>query len=116
SPYHRGRIPHSTLAHEAESRVCGDLVHLELVLDATLHIWEAWFDGRGCAISQAAASLLTQMIEGKSAVELRGFQSDDMLALLAVRLSSARRGCGLLPWEVLQSLLERWPTAPPAPP
>ena len=50
SPYHRGHVEHPTIAHEDENPLCGDQVHLELVVEGD-RVKEAWFDGHGCAIS-----------------------------------------------------------------
>ena len=105
SPYHKGRLSQPTIAHEDENPLCGDHVHLELLVDADNRVREAWFDGRGCAISQASASILTQEIEGKSLDELRGFQAADMLKLLQVRLTASRQKCGLLPFKVLKTMV-----------
>lgn len=105
SPYHRGRLPAPTLAHEDENPLCGDTVRLELLLNDQGHVQEAWFDGHGCAISQAAASILARQIEGKSLVELKNFQARDMLNLLQVRLTASRQKCGLLPFKVLKTMI-----------
>ena len=78
---------------------------LELAVDAHEHVREAFFDGKGCAISQAAASILCESIEGKSLAELREFQAKDMLDLLKVRLTASRQKCGLLGFKVLKTML-----------
>src|SRR5438552_8365655 len=83
SPYHKGHLEHPTIAHEDENPLCGDTVHLELLVEND-KVKEAWFDGHGCAISQAAASILTREIEGKSLAELKAFQAQQMLNLLQV--------------------------------
>jgi nitrogen fixation NifU-like protein len=105
SPYHRGRLPKPTIAHEDENPLCGDTVRLELLVDEQGRVQQAWFDGRGCAISQAAASILAQRIEGKSLEELKTFQARDMLELLQVRLTASRQKCGLLPFKVLKTMI-----------
>jgi len=105
SPYHKGHAGEPTIAHEDENPLCGDHVHLELVVDADNRVREAWFDGHGCAISQAAASILTQQIEGKTLDELREFQAADMLKLIQVRLTASRQKCGLLPFKVLKTMV-----------
>jgi nitrogen fixation NifU-like protein len=85
--------------------LCGDRVHLELLLDGNQRIREAWFDGHGFAISQAAASILARHIEGQTILELNAFQSSQMLHLLGVRLTSSWEKCGLLAFRVLQVML-----------
>lgn len=105
SPYHKGHAEHPTVSHEDENPLCGDHVHLEIVVDAEHRVREAWFDGHGCAISQASASILTQMIEGKTIDELRQFSAPEMLKLLKVRLTASRQKCGLLSFKVLKTMI-----------
>lgn len=104
SPYHRGHLDVPTIAHEDENPLCGDQVHLELLVEND-RVKEAWFDGHGCAISQAAASILTKEIEGKSLDELRDFQAKNMLDLLKVRLTASRQKCGLLSFKILKTMI-----------
>jgi nitrogen fixation NifU-like protein len=105
SPYHRGQFERPTVAHEDENPLCGDQVRLELLIDENDRVREARFDGHGCAISQAAASILTKEIEGKTVDELRRFQAPQMLDLLKVRLTASRQKCGLLPFKILKTML-----------
>jgi nitrogen fixation NifU-like protein len=104
SPYHRGHFEHPTIAHEDENPLCGDQVRLELLVDDN-KVKEARFDGHGCAISQAAASILTREIEGKSLEELKAFQAPQMLDLLKVRLTASRQKCGLLCFKILKTMI-----------
>ena len=106
-PYHCGRLQDATIVHEEENALCGDRVHLELLLDKNDRIREAWFDGRGCAISQAAASILARHVDGRSIPELKAFQSSQMLELLRVRLTPTRQKCGLLAFNILKTMLGR---------
>jgi nitrogen fixation NifU-like protein len=105
SPYHRGHLDHPSIAHEDENPLCGDQVHLEILVDENDHVKEAWFDGHGCAISQAAASILTREVEGKTLEELKKFQAPQMLELLRVRLTASRQKCGLLSFKVLKTMI-----------
>jgi nitrogen fixation NifU-like protein len=104
-PYHRGRVQNPKIVHEEENAFCGDRVHLELLLDGIDRIREAWFDGHGCAISQAAASILAHHVEGRTIPELKAFQAAQMLELLRVRLTPTRQKCGLLAFNVLKTML-----------
>jgi len=117
SPYHKGHLDHPTIAHEDKNPLCGDEVHLELLVDENRRVKEAWFDGHGCAISQAAASILTHEIEGKTIDELKEFTAPHMLDLLKVRLTASRQKCGLLGFKILKTMIytldERKPTVSP---
>ena len=101
-PYHRGRCPMATHAHEGDNPLCGDTVHIDLAVDGD-RVAQAWFDGDGCCISQASASMLVEEMEGKSLDEVRQFSAADMLKLFGARLTPNRQKCCLLCWRVLQS-------------
>ncbi len=104
-PYHKGHIASPTCAHSEKNPLCGDQIRLELKLDESGRVAEAFFNGKGCAISQAAASILCQHVEGKTLDELRGFQAPEMLRLLKVPLTATRQRCGLLGFKVLKTLM-----------
>ncbi len=105
SPYHRGHCPHPTHVDEGDNPLCGDVVRIELRVDGEGKVEEAWFTGDGCCISQAAASMLVESIEGKPAEEVQRFSAEDMLKLFGVRLTPNRQKCCLLSWRVLQTAL-----------
>ena len=105
SPYHKGHLACPTCSHSDRNPICGDQVTLELEVDENQQVRHAYFDGSGCAISQAGASILCEAIEGKSLDELRDFQAKDMLDLLKVRLTASRQKCGLLGFKVLKTML-----------
>jgi nitrogen fixation NifU-like protein len=77
------------------------------------------FTGRGCAISQASASLLTDEIKGKPLPDVEGFRADDLLDLLGIEISPARLKCAMLSHETLRHALDELgapaAAAPPAP-
>ncbi|MBI1901544.1 MAG: iron-sulfur cluster assembly scaffold protein [Planctomycetia bacterium] len=104
SPYHRGRCGGATHAHEDDNPMCGDRVHVDLRIENG-RVREAWFDGEGCCISQAAASMLMQKIEGQSVDDVRRFSAEEMLRLFGPRLTPNRQKCCLLGWCVVQAAL-----------
>jgi len=103
-PYHKGRCTACTHAHEDDNPLCGDFIHMDIEIDDG-QVKQAWFDGEGCCISQAAASMLVEHVEGRKIDELREFSADDMLKLFGVRLTPNRQKCCLLSWRVLQSAM-----------
>ncbi len=106
SPYHRGHLQNPTAVHEGDGRPnCSDEVRLELLLDEDNRIKEAWFNGKGCAISQAAASILTREIEGRTLTDLSDLSARQMLELLHIPLIPARQKCALLSFKVLKALI-----------
>ncbi len=104
-PFHRGHCPAATHAHQDDNPLCGDVVRLELHVDKQGVIEDAYFDGEGCCISQAAASMLVEQIQGKSLEDLKGYGAQDMLRLFGAKLTPNRQKCCLLPWRVLQSAM-----------
>lgn len=105
SPYHRGHLMNPTCSHCARNPICGDELQLELLIDKEGRVQKAYFDGSGCAISQAGASILCQQVEGKTLDELRELQPEEMLDLLKVPLTATRKKCGLLGFTVLKTIL-----------
>jgi nitrogen fixation NifU-like protein len=70
------------------------------------------WDGEGCAISQASASMLSEAIVGKTLEELRSFSKDDVLEMLGIELGPVRLKCALLSLKVLKAGaygLTAWP-------
>jgi nitrogen fixation protein NifU and related proteins len=104
-PFHRGRCPGATHAHEGENPLCGDTVRIELAIGPEGGIRQAYFDGEGCCISQAAASMLVQRIDGLSVEDVKHFSAQQMLDLFGAKLTPNRQKCCLLSWRALQSAL-----------
>lgn len=102
-PFHRGRCEAATHRHEDDNPLCGDVVQVELRINDQGIVEEAWFDGDGCCISQAAASMLMERMQGKSIEEIREFGAEEMLDFFGPRLTPNRQKCCLLSWRVLQS-------------
>jgi nitrogen fixation NifU-like protein len=102
---HRGRLEAPDRAAALDNPLCGDRIQLQLMLEPGGRIGRVRFDGHGCAISQAAASMLAEHVEGKALDEVRRFSAEDMIRLLGVPLSATRLKCGLLAWRALQQAL-----------
>lgn len=116
SPYHKGELAGATCQHSDRNPICGDQLTLYLKISDAGKIEQAYFDGKGCAISQAAASILCQHAEGKTLDELRALQAKDMLRLLQVPLTPSRQKCGLLGFKVLKTMLYGLGPAPESTP
>ena len=105
APYHRGHAANATCIHAERNPACGDWVRLELVLGPGERVTQAWFDGGGCVLSQAAASILCQAVEGKTIGELRDLTAQQMLQGLEIPLTPRRMQCGLLAFKVLKTIV-----------
>jgi nitrogen fixation NifU-like protein len=66
---------------------------------------EIYFNGDGCCISQAAASMLAEKFNGRHVDEVKKFTANDMLELFGARLTPNRQKCCLLSWRVLQAAI-----------
>ena len=104
-PYHQGHLDHPTHRHEDDNPLCGDVINVELAVDEEGIIREATFDGEGCCISQASASMLIERIDGQSVEFVKQFSATDMLDLFRAKLTPNRQKCCLLSWKVLQSAI-----------
>ena len=110
-PHNFGVIEDATATFEGSNPLCGDRITMMLgVRDGVLE--RVGFTGRGCAISQASASLLTDEIKGKPLTEVAAFRADDLLDQLGIEISPARLKCAMLSHETLQSALGEVESAP----
>lgn len=103
-PHNFGVLDGATLSQEGANPLCGDRITLQLrvrngVIDGV------GFTGRGCAISQASASLLTDEIKGKQVDAANAMAPDDVLELLGIEISPARMKCAMLSLETLHGAL-----------
>src|SRR5438132_6817986 len=87
---HRGHLEAPDLSAELDNPLCGDRIRLEVRLDPQGRIGQVRFDGHGCAISQAATSMLAEHVEGMTLTEARRLSSDDAVKLIGVHLSPTR--------------------------
>ena len=102
NPRNRGALDPADISYEDDNPLCGDRIRIDLRVDDDNVITEVGFSGRGCAISQASASMLTEHILGKSLDEVKQMQKDDMLDLLGIELTPVRLKCALLSLKVLK--------------
>jgi nitrogen fixation protein NifU and related proteins len=104
-PHNFGVIDDPTASHEGANPLCGDRITIQLGIREG-HVERVGFTGRGCAISQASASLLTDEIRGKTVEEVATYRADDLLDLLGIDISPARLKCAMLSLETVHHALE----------
>jgi nitrogen fixation protein NifU and related proteins len=103
-PHNFGVIEQPSATFEGANPLCGDRITMQLgVKDGVVE--QVGFTGRGCAISQASASLLTDEVKGKPLDAVAGIRADDLLELLGIEISPARLKCAMLSFDSLQHLL-----------
>jgi nitrogen fixation protein NifU and related proteins len=103
-PHNFGALDNATTTQEGANPLCGDRITLQLRV-ADGQIAGVGFTGRGCAISQASTSLLTDEIKGKPVETAASITSGDVLELLGIDISPARMKCAMLSLETLQGAL-----------
>lgn len=104
-PHNFGTLESPDAVHEGHNPLCGDRITLMLAIDETGTVSDVAFSGRGCAISQASASLLTDEIRGRPLGEVEAMRNQDILDLLGIEISPARLKCALLSLETLHHAL-----------
>ena len=122
-PFHRGKTAGATHAHEDKNPLCGDSVRFEMIVrDDTVE--KIVFDGHGCAISISSASMLTELLQGKTVEEAKALiaqaadflkgerdgvdeeELGDVAALEGVAKFPVRIKCALLPFVAVRGALE----------
>lgn len=99
-PRNYGTLENPDVHWEDANPLCGDQLAMDLhIVDNC--VTEVRFRGRGCAISQATASMLSEMIEGKTLDEVRALGKEDVLEALGIPISPARTKCAFLSLRVL---------------
>lgn len=103
-PHNLGRMEDPDLYGEEVNPTCGDEIRLYLKLEDG-KVAEVKHDSKGCAVSQASVSMLTDMIKGKAEEELKKLEKEDVLAMLGIGVSTMRLRCALLSLETLRNAL-----------
>lgn len=102
NPRNYGEIEDPDISHEEYNPLCGDRLTIQLRLGDE-RVEEVKFHGEGCAISQASASMLTELVEGKSVDELKALTKDDILGMLGIPIGPVRIKCALLALKALKA-------------
>lgn len=103
NPRNHGILDPNDFTYEDENPLCGDKLRIDVRLDENQNVKEVAFSGRGCAISQASASMLTESIQGKPLSEVLKLSKDDILDMLGIELGPVRLKCALLSLKVLKA-------------
>ena len=104
-PHNFGVLESPSATFEGSNPLCGDRITMQLSVDDGV-VREIGFTGRGCAISQASASLLTDEVKGKPVADAAALGATDLLDLLGIDISPARLKCAMLSFDALQHLLD----------
>ena len=111
NPRCHGTIENPDLTFEDANPLCGDRIKMDFrVQDGVLDTVR--FSGHGCSISQAAASMLCEHVEGRTLEEIKTLGREDMLEMLGIELGPVRLKCAMLALKTLKAGiygLNQWP-------
>jgi nitrogen fixation NifU-like protein len=133
NPRNHGRLEHPTVANRGHNPLCGDEIELSIGIDQSEdRISDIAFTGRGCSISQASASMMTDVVKGQTLLEVDAAVQkftqrmadrqpppteleNELDALQGVKRYPARVKCALLPWTTLRETVDLYRRREPAP-
>ncbi len=102
-PRNKGMLDHPHIKAKDSNPLCGDIIEMQLELDGNDSVKDVRFNGQGCAISQASASMLTELVKGKTLNDVRNISKEEILSLIGGQLSAVRLKCALLSLKVLKT-------------
>ena len=102
NPRNRGTLDPADYSYQDVNPLCGDEIRIDVRVEAD-RVSDIKFSGRGCAISQAAASMLTELALGQPVSEVKAITKEDLLDELGVPIGPARMKCALLGLKVLKA-------------
>ena len=108
NPRGHGVIEDADVSAEGQNPLCGDEVSIFVSFEPGSDVIdEVKFSGRGCAISQAATSMLMEMVQGRSAGEVAAMSKEDLLEELGIPLTPVRLKCAILGLTTLKVALHK---------
>ena len=111
NPRGHGVVEHPDAEAEGQNPLCGDEISISLAFDGDT-ISDVRFEGRGCAISQAATSMLTELVVGRDAAEVARLPKEELLDEIGIPLTPVRLKCALLGLGTLKVALHKAKNTP----
>jgi nitrogen fixation NifU-like protein len=118
NPRNFGHLDAPDASAEDLNPLCGDKIRMELKVDSEGRVEDVRFSGKGCAISQASASMLTESIKGEKLEDIARMKMDVVVENVGIGISPTRMKCATLGLKVLKSAalgeIASWPDDEPA--
>jgi nitrogen fixation NifU-like protein len=102
-PHNHGSLEQPDMEAHDLNPLCGDELTFQIALDQDGKVKDVAFDGHGCAISQASASMLSDELKGLSTQELLQLDRQTVLDLLGIDISATRLKCAMLSLKVVKA-------------
>ena len=113
SPRNYGHLDQPTVTAEDNNPLCGDVIRMEFAVDDGGNVSDVRFSGKGCAISQASASMLTDELKGMKLEDVAKLSKEIVLENVGIGISPTRMKCAMLGLRVAKSAavgeLATWP-------
>lgn len=102
-PHNYGTLEHPDISHEEDNPLCGDRIRFDIGLaEDGKTVKDVRFSAVGCAISKASASMLTDLVIGRTLDEIKDLTNEDVIDELGIELGPVRLKCALLPLKVVK--------------
>jgi nitrogen fixation NifU-like protein len=108
SPRNKGQMPNADAVMTWGNPGCGDLITIYVKVNPEGKLEKVMFDGQGCTISQASASVLTEWVESKSIHEIEEINHEELIDLLGREVVMTRTRCALLSLDALKLALKEY--------
>lgn len=110
-PRNKGTLEDADITYEDANPLCGDRIRMDFkIRDGRIE--KVRFSGTGCSISQAAASMMAERIEGKTLEEVKALGREDVLEMIGIELGPVRLKCALLALKTIKAGIygiQQWP-------
>lgn len=110
-PRNSGRLSDPSITHQEANYSCGDIVTVDLKIEKN-RLSDIRFRAEGCAISQAAISILSDFMKGKTFKKISSLTKKDIIKLLGIEISFRREKCALLGLLAIQNAILLWQKKP----
>jgi nitrogen fixation NifU-like protein len=115
NPRHYGALPGATVSRKGENPGCGDSITFYLQVGGEGRIADISFEGEGCTVSVAAASMVTELFEGKTVADVECTPPEAILSLVGPEIANARPKCATLGLDIVKEAaraVRRYPRDP----